>query len=243
MSAISKLSRPNPFAGDLGELQQALALAFAEPVESRTSAVVGAMARVLIAALAHPHPQLDNLGKVQAHSAESDPLNDDATLFRGEFMGGRRAIEIFSDADTLFQRYPKARPVPVMISDIARLALQRGDGLMVLNPNTEQTQYLGRSAVIALATQTPWEAPWEDPQILIQLRETITLIDPISAQALQDLQIMPGEFGVCILTLVISQQTQHSLVHRLIRAVLSTIQADRYLRARLDALEIRPILG
>lgn len=240
MSDFAKLFKPNPFAGDRGEISPALAAAFAEPVANRLEAVVNQLGRVLIAAFAHAKPELDHSGKVQEHDSAGDPLADYDALFRGEFFGGQKAIEIFSDAQSLQQIYPQARPVPVSSRDIACVALTRGEGLLVLNPHCENMYYLGRSAVAALATQTPWIAPAKDTRIVSEIRDGIALIDASFQELLTGLNVIGIDHGVNVLDVEIARDTVAADAQELVRAIIVTIQENPYLRARLDALEIRP---
>lgn len=242
MDNIAKFFKANPFAGDTGALAPDLAAAFAESLENRTAAVVNHLGRVLLAAFAHSQPVIDDSGKVQEQSSASDPFADDNSLFRGEFLGGKKAVEIFSDLHALQKVYPQARPVPMSSRDIARTALTRGDGLLILNPQSENMQYLGRSAVAALATQTPWTAPSKDSQILSEIRAGIGLINPVYSDCVSEMQITPAEHGRYWLELVIPEDAAEQ-AQDLVRAIVVTIQETPYLRARLDTLEIRPRLA
>ncbi|XCB29915.1 hypothetical protein RQN30_12370 [Arcanobacterium hippocoleae] len=141
--------------------------------------------------------------------------------------------------------HPKARPMPVNIKDISRIAISRGSGLIVLNPQSDTVQYLGRSAVAALAAETQWIAPWEDHQIVTEILHGIEAANfgKQSSEILQHITVHSSANGICVLNLMISKNTKREAAVQLVRTVLVIIQKTAYLRARLDALEIRPVFA
>lgn len=241
MPDFDRILSPNPFAGDDGSLQPRLADAFAAPPRERTESIVAALDRVIMPVLPHAHP-----GKIESESgitvashtpAPKDPLEcPDEDLVRVPFPGGRESFPAFSSAAALRAWNPQARPVPVAIQQLAVAALKRGRGVITLDPDQETQTWLGRSAVIALAAEGRWLAPWKDPKIRDQI-----LTDADGLPGLRDITIEPGAGGSAIIVVHIEHSSPRAEVVNIAQTIVAIVGANEYVKARLDVAEIRPV--
>ncbi|MFC5280992.1 SseB family protein [Arcanobacterium canis] len=236
MAIPRDLTGSNPFAGDDGSIEPALAYALTQPEELRAKAVVSALGRVLVPVVPHPHPGRDADGGVVEHEkvVANACGTDDDSLVKIPFPGGRDSLVVFSSAQAMAAWNPQARPVPANIMTVASEALRLEIGLISLDPGLPSQMLIGRSAVVALATRTPWRAPWEDSHLAGILN------DGLGDDA--RVRLIPGIDGTAVIELVVENADKHGVLV-LIAALTSLIESDEYLKARLDAVEIRPVLS
>lgn len=236
MADLTRILKPNPFADDDGSITAELAAAYAQPEHARVEAIVAALGRVIVPVLPHAHPGMTGGGLAPHEPAPTDPLEcRDEDLVRVDFPGGRRALAIFSSAGALREWNDRARPVPVEVSKVAATALQRADGVLVLDPGKKQT-WLGRSATAALATSTPWVAPWDDPLIV----RRITLGIDGYLPGLEKIGIQPGANGAAVVVLYLIPPVDRDKVVTIANRVAAAMASDEYVKSRLDVVEIRP---
>ena len=158
------------------------------------------------------------------------------------FGQGRHAYAIFSSAQaygSFAQKYDIAsamRPVPIKARDTAALALARGDGLLVLDPDTPHQQWIGRSACMAIATGDEWCAPWSDPAIVQHIMGAL----PGKVPGLERLSIDPGEDGSAFLTIYLIAGSSREQVDYAVHVISEIICTESYVKARLDLVELRP---
>ena len=167
--------RPNPFSGDDGTVQPAMAAALArEDDGERVVAVVEAMrtGRVIVPVVAHEHPGTDADGNVAPHAAEKFRSGDrsgdamaSAAMVSVRTPDGRSALPVFSSVAAMQTWNAGSRPVPVEATRAALSAVQESDSLLVLDPGSEVTVLVPRPAVWALAQQQPWTPSWADPEL------------------------------------------------------------------------------
>lgn len=244
MVDLNRILSPNPYADDDGSITPELAAAYGEPELVRVTAIVAALRRVIVPVVPHPHPERDSKGRGAEAIAADEP--DDADLLecpdedlvRVEFPGGRHGLPIFSSVKTLRTWNSQARPVPVDVSKVASAALQRADGVLVLDPGPEQT-WLGRSATAALASNTPWVAPWDDPQIVERIASGIEGDMP----GLERISISPGRNGSAVVVLSLAAALDRNDATNIAHTVSAIIGADEYVKSRLDVVEIRPFVS
>ncbi len=254
MADLEKLLRPNPFAGDTGQRSQVVLDALKIEGLKRPTALLAALERIFLPIFPHLHPGFTAEGKVAHHERQPDPLADDDGLFQPVFLGGKMAIEIYSDAPTLLAMHPTARPVPLYVKEVARTALARGTGLLVLDRGTAHELYIGRSATLALATANTWLPPWQDEQIKTQLQQGLEqILQKLEILLPVELQILARENGVTVLNLhfapsaslrlgqedVVDRVWSVEQIQRVVTELLRIIQEQEYLRLRLDAVELQ----
>lgn len=244
MVDFERFLRPNPFAGDDGEVQprMAAALALTDPAE-RQEALVAALAtgRVFVPVQAHAHPGYED-GAVASHTPSPNP-NAEALEEAGELTvpapGGLRAMPVFSSAAALAKFDPQARPLPVLGRNAAAQALMH-TGLLAVDPVGEglspADDFLGRSAVVAIASNEAWVAPWIDPQIPMRLRSALT-----ACEAVQDVMISAVPQGVVRIAVVIADHVGIEGAQDAVTRVARALVHDSYLKAHLDLVEILPV--
>ncbi|MFY9263671.1 MAG: SseB family protein [Actinomycetaceae bacterium] len=227
MAEPTKFLADNPFAGDLGELKPELAAAFEAPADQRVEAIVAALGRVIIPVLPHAHP-----------GAEKDPDGcPDSDLLQVDFPGGRQATPVFSSAEALATWNPNARPVPMAIQQVAVAALKTGTGLITLDHDQDTCTWLGRTAVIALAVEGPWRAPWADLEIPRRISEKIGG----ELAGFHGVAIKPGQRGESIVEIAINPGASDAEMMNIVQTVAAVIGSEEYVRARLDLVELRPV--
>ncbi|GAA4286830.1 SseB family protein [Georgenia daeguensis] len=167
--------KPNPFSGDDGRVQPAMAAALAQEDDgARVVAVVEAMrtGRVIVPVVAHEHPGTDADGNVAPHAADKFRTGDrsgdamaSAAMVSVRAPDGRSALPVFSSVAAMQAWNPGSRPVPVEATRAALSAVQESDSLLVLDPGSDVTVLVPRPAVWALAQQLPWTPSWADPEL------------------------------------------------------------------------------
>lgn len=236
-----RLLQPNPFSDDDGTVPPDLAAAFAKPEHLRTAAIVAALGRVLIPVLPHAHPERGADGTVSEHvaaaSSEDPSTCPDDELMRVEFPGGRVALPVFSSGLALQAWNADARPVPISVAKVAKAAIQRADGVLTLDEGAPHMTWLGRSAVAALASGTDWIGPWDDPEITDRIIEGYG--GPVPG--LVKLAIEPGARGTAVVVLYVVTGVSRESVFNMVQTVSAVIATDKYVKARLDLVEIRPV--
>ncbi|USR78734.1 SseB family protein [Arcanobacterium pinnipediorum] len=236
MPNISALLTPNPFAGDDGSLPQDLKVAFSQPVAQRVQAIIKVLDRVLVPVIPHSHPGRDQDGRIKEHATAALDLSDDATTLHTHLIAdGRHAVAVFSSVETLGGWNQKARPVPMGIESIALATLKQKIGQIVLDPGTEHETWISRSAVISLATGGNWLAPWADKKVAERLGELQQRIDHVL-----DIQITSDAYGRSVIDVFLPHETPVDRVILAAQELGRALEADPYLKARLDFVEIRP---
>ncbi len=235
MVDFERLLRPNPFAGDDGGVQpqMAAALALEDPAQ-RQEALVAALGtgRVFVAVQAHAHPGTSD-GEITEHDSH-DPDRvalDEAVQLTVPAPGGLRAMPIFSSAAALAAFDPAARPVPLLGRNAAAQALFH-TGLLAL----DCLDYFGRSAVLAIASDEAWFAPWLDPQIRMRLEHALE-----GCGGAQTVRVLAGRQGVIRVTIVISDHAGIAAAEEAVKRVAQALHSDGYLKSHLDLVEIVPV--
>ncbi len=244
MVDFERFLRPNPFAGDAGEVQpqMAAALALTDPAE-RQEALVAALAtgRVFVPVQAHAHPGYED-GAVASHTPSPNPnaeALEEASELTVPAPGGLRAMPVFSSAAALAKFDPEARPLPVLGRNAAAQALMH-TGLLAVDPVDDGSSlagdFLGRSAVVAIASNEAWFAPWIDPQIPMRLRSVLA-----GCEAAQIVTVSAGRQGVVRIAVVISEFVGKVGAREAVTRIAWALSHDPYLKSHLDLVEILPV--
>lgn len=171
---------PNPFAGDAGESDPALALALSEFHSAQAAtdaslsvdlqarlwvAVVGALrsARLLSPLIA----EAGDFGVTETgHTVEK---TQELSVPHLEGPDGRAVAPVFSDIDSLIAWNSRARPVPVDGQKAALATASDGLELMVLNPGVSTSVVFRRGAIRAIATGEDYLPPWLDDVVAAEV--------------------------------------------------------------------------
>ncbi len=169
---------PQPFAGDRGEADPALARALAWASGSRPAgadrpgageeacedAAVGA-AEDVAAALAAARllvPVVAVGGEVTATHGDA---NADMAMPTLTLADGARALPVFSGQASLTAWDGAARPVPAGARRVALAAVAEGCTELLVDPAGPHPYRLRRPMLWALAQGRPWVAPARDPEV------------------------------------------------------------------------------
>ena len=245
MVDFERLLRPNPFAGDDGGVQPQMAGALALTAGAeRQEALVAALAtgRVFVPVQAHAHPGYED-GGVASHTPSPNPnaeALEEASELTVPAPGGLRAMPVFSSAAALAEFDAAARPLPVLGRNAAAQALLH-TGLLALDPVGEGGSplvgdFFGRSAVVAIASDEAWCAPWIDPQILMRLRSALT-----GCEAAQKVTVSAGSQGVVRIVVIISEFVGQEGAREAVTRIAWALSHDPYLKSHLDLVEILPV--
>lgn len=158
--------RPNPFSGDTGEADPALAAALRavsdspfDPAAHR--AVVNALrgtrlyAPVMPTAVEHT---TDAAGLVHDNSSEM-------AMVRLAAEDGRECTPGFSDIPHLTEWGTGARPVPIESERLCMAAIEEGAQLVVLDPGSRAPFLLRRTALWAFVRGHDWTPAWADREV------------------------------------------------------------------------------
>jgi hypothetical protein len=166
----------NPFAGDDGQADEALASALADfqgfladvpdtGLSTQLAAVWGRViealrgARVLSPLIAHAGDYgLTEAGLVVEKTQE-------LSVVHLEGPDGRTVAPVFSDVAAMQRWRAEARPIPVSASQAALAAAGDGLSVMVLNPGSDNSVTLRRGAIRALASGEAYTPAWVDEQV------------------------------------------------------------------------------
>ena len=237
--------KPNPFSGDDGTVQPAMAAALArEDDGERVVAVVEAMrtGRVIVPVVAHEHPGTDADGNVAPHAAEKFRSGDrsgdamaSAAMVSVRTPDGRSALPVFSSVAAMQTWNAGSRPVPVEATRAALSAVQESDSLLVLDPGNEVTVLVPRPAVWALAQQQPWTPSWADPELPGVAVEALRGITELLGVRLERGSTAELRVVVAVRTGLDKDQLR-DVVGRTSRA----LSDHPVLRERVDSLELAP---
>ncbi|MDO5025860.1 MAG: SseB family protein [Trueperella sp.] len=246
MAEQHRLLRPNPFAGDTGEIEPELAKAFAQPLANRATAVVAALTTGRVVLPISPHAQPADIAALTAGKL---PVADEATTESGcaselelnssipevAYPGGATALPVFSSAAQLASWGGEYRPLLLKTRAAAALALQRYDGQMVLDPQSSQQTWLGRSVTVAWITEMPWIAPWADPELASYLANIAEIDQAVAVEVHAGLQ------GAAVIQLgVPPASAARQMLLAAVQKITTALGEDTYLKARFDVVEIRP---
>ncbi|MEE6274081.1 SseB family protein [Georgenia sp. MJ206] len=241
-----RVLRPNPFAGDDGSADPAVAAALAVDDDGeRLRAVARALAaaRVIVPVVAHAHPGQDDGGDVAAHTkhGSGDPAADacaSAAMVSVRTPDGRAALPVFSSVATMTAWNAGARPVPVEAPRAALAAVSDADSLLVLDPGGPVPALLGRPAVWALAQQREWVPSWADPEL-----------PGVAAQALRGIpellgvRLERGRKAELRAVLAVGADLTRAQAEAAVARASEALGADPVLTDRVDSLELYPVVG
>lgn len=160
---------PNPFQGDTGEADPSLAAALEsfhaarsgsspEDIDGAFDEVIRSLhsARLLVPLIAEAGDYgVTDEGQVVEKSQE-------LSIVHVEGPDGRGVAPFFSSVQAMSVWNPTARPVPVEASRAALATASEGLALMVLDPGSDHSVVLRRSALQSLATGKPYVSPLRD---------------------------------------------------------------------------------
>ncbi len=237
---LDRLLRPNPFSGDDGAVQPAIAAALSVADHAqRQEALVAALGsgRVFVPVQAHAHPGVSGAEGTNVKITAHDSHNPDTVALEeaGQLTvpapGGLRAMPVFSSAHSLTEFDPEARPVPLLGRNAAAQALLH-TGLLALDGN----DFFGRSAVLAIASDEAWFAPWLDPRIRMNVEQAL-----VGCEAAQAVRILAGPNGVVRVAVVVSDFAGMDGARDAVTRVTEALRTDGYLKSHLDLVEIVPV--
>ncbi len=160
---------PNPFQGDTGDADLSLAAALEsfpaarsgsspEDIDGAFDQVIRSLhsARLLVPLIAEAGDYgVTDEGQVVEKS-------QDLCIVHVEGPDGRGVAPFFSSVPAMSVWNPTARPVPVEASRAALATASEGLALMVLDPGSDHSVVLRRSALQSLATGKPYVSPLRD---------------------------------------------------------------------------------
>ncbi|GAA1650001.1 SseB family protein [Georgenia ruanii] len=241
-----RMLKPNPFAGDDGTVEPAMAAALAEADDGeRVRAVVEALrtGRVLVPVVAHEHPGTTDDGAVRSHDADAFRSGDraadamaSAAMVSVRTPDGRAALPIFSGVAALHAWDATARPVPVEATRAALSAVGETDSLMVLDPGGEGTVLVPRPAVWALAQQKPWTPSWADPELPQLLTTALAGI-----AGLVGVRLERGERAELRVVLAVRAGLSAEQLRDAVGRVSQALAEQPQVRERVDSLELYPV--
>ncbi|MPV37710.1 SseB family protein [Georgenia subflava] len=237
--------KPNPFSGDDGAVQPAMAAALGqEDAGERVVAVVEAMrdGRVIVPVVAHEHPGRDAEGNVAEHAADKFKTGDrsgdamaSAAMVSVRTADGRAALPVFSSVTAMQRWNATARPVPVEATRAAVSAVGETDSLLVLDPGSDVTVLVPRPAVWALAQQQAWTPSWADPALPAAAVDALRGITELVGVRLE--RGRTAELRVVVAVRAgLSAEDLRAVVGR----ASAALSEHELLRERVDSLELAP---
>jgi len=219
---------PQPFAGDDGTADPALAAAL-EAGEPAAVAAALAAARVLV-------PVVAVLGDGPAPTGPSGlPVDKAADMAVATLVApdGSRALPVFSSLAALATWDATARPVPAEGPRAALSAVQDGCTLLVVDPAGPLPAVLPRPVVWALAQGRAWLPPAGDPEVLDVVHACLD-VPEIDAARVEPLGVAGRR-----LVLAVRPGLDAAELSALVSAVRERLAAAPALAERVDALDLR----
>ncbi|NKX91697.1 SseB family protein [Sanguibacter hominis ATCC BAA-789] len=230
--------RSNPFAGDDGSCEPALAAALEAYASGGRTAdlerVVGALAsaRVLVPIIA----ELDVAGRGE-HGQEVDK-EASAGVVALEAPDGRKALPVFSSVEAMTRWRADARPVPSYATRAALSAVQEGWALVVLDPGGPTTVLVPRPAVWALAQGRTWEPAVRDGVVDEAVRAAVRDA-ALPAQHVVRADAVPGRTAEVAVALGIDGGLDRAGLDQVLAWVNRALAASSVISERVDSLELR----
>lgn len=239
---------PNPFQGDTGEADPSLAAALEkftttrydssmEDIEGAFGEVIRALhsARLLVPLIAEAGDYgVTDEGKVVEKSQE-------LSVVHVEGPDGRGVAPFFSSVQTMSLWNPVARPVPVEASRAALATASEGLALMVLDPGSDHSLVLRRSALQSVATGEPYVSPLRDGTV----HEALEAGWERHRDAVVSFTVHSGDISRTLSgpEVVVSLALVPGLSQELLTTILGEISAswteNPVLQARVDGLGIK----
>jgi hypothetical protein len=222
---------PQPFAGDDGRPDPALAAAL-ETLEPRSLAAALGSARVLV-------PVVAVLGDEPVPVGPSGlPADKAADMAVAVLVApdGTRALPVFSSLAALTAWSPTARPVPAEGARAALSAVQDGCSLIVVDPAGPRTAVVRRPVVWALAQGRPWLPPAEDPEVLAAVRAAAGAAPDVAG-----VRAEPGEGSGLRVALAVRPGLDAARLSALVEAVREQLSASDLLAERVESLDLRVV--
>ena len=224
---------PQPFAGDAGSADPALAAAL-ELGDAEQAAHALLTARVLVPVVAVLG---DDAAPVGPHGHPVDKSADMAvaTLVAPD---GRRALPVFSSAATLAGWDAAARPVPAEGPRAALSAVQDGCTELVVDPGSPHPLLLPRPALWALAQGRAWVPPARDPEVEDAVAAALAGLPELVSAGVE-----PGGVAGVALVLAVRPGLDAAGLSALLAAVQDRLAAVEVLAERVDGLTVRVVEG
>ncbi|TRW44888.1 SseB family protein [Georgenia yuyongxinii] len=238
--------KPNPFSGDDGKVQPAMAAALAlQDDGERVRAVVEALrtGRVLVPVVAHEHPGTAPDGTIREHDPDKFKTGDragdamaSAAMVSVRTPDGRAALPVFSSVESLLRWDATARPVPVEATRAAVSAVGETDSLLVLDAASEISVLVPRPAVWALAQQRDWTPSWADPALPRVVTGALRGIDELVGVRLER-----GAQAELRVVLAVRAGLAPGRLQAAVARASEALADQHELRERVDSLELYPV--
>jgi hypothetical protein len=219
---------PQPFAGDDGTADPALARALAAgDVEQVAAALVAARVLVPVVAVLGDGP-----APVGPHGRPVDKSADMAvaTLVAPD---GRRALPVFTSSAALAAWDAAARPVPAEGPRAALSAVQDGCAALVVDPGSSVSVVLPRPALWALAQGRPWVRPERDPEVADAVRAAVHGLEQVAG-----VRLGAADGGRLTVVLAVRAGLDAAELSALLEAVRDALARTEVLAERVDALAL-----
>lgn len=237
-------------AGDVAEIQLLGALADTRlllPVVAAPPAVAQAWA-----AEAHDHDHHDGHEHDDGQDHDDGHEHDHATAagtpepaamaaVRLVAPDGRQGLPVFTGLDVLTSWDDAARPLPMTAADTARMAIEEGCDVLIVDLGAAHAYVLRTSMVWALAEERPWLPAARDPLVIAAVEAGSHGIDGVLGAGVAT----PGsddEPGTLVVDLFLEPGLHAERVQAAAAALGERLAADPLVRCRLDGVRfaLRP---
>lgn len=158
---------------------------------------------------------------------------------------GRKVLPVFSSVAAMQHWDAKARPVPVEFQRAALAAADDGSELIVLDPGSDDTEFVvRRPAVWAVAQGFDWLPSYADREVLDAVAQ-VAAAEP----AIQAVQLLNGDPGArfaqaeTIVQLAIAQGLDQAQLGELLDRFSQKLMSQELIIDRVDSLGLKVVAG
>ncbi len=230
-------------AGDTAEIQLLGVLAgarFLLPVVAAPPAVAQAWA-----AEGHHHEHDEHEHDEDEHDRhdETAGVSEAAAMAAVRLVApdGRQGLPVFTSLAALTDWDADARPLPMACSDVARMAIEEGCDVLIVDLGAPHAYVLRTSMVWALAEERPWLPASRDPLVIAAVEAGSRGIDGVAGAGV-GVTGADDDPGTLVVDLVLEPGLDADRVQAAAAALGERLAADPMVRCRLDGVRfaLRP---
>lgn len=189
----------------------------------------------------HSHDPDDEHGRRHARDGHGHGHDEAMAAVRLVAPDGRQGLPVFTGLDALTEWDATARPLPMTAADTARMGIEEGCDVLIVDLGQPHGYVLRTSLVWALAEERAWLPARHDPLVIAAVEAGARGLEGVARATVGD----PGaddEPGTFVVDLLLEPGLDAGRVQAVSAAMAERLAADPMVRCRLDAVRfaVRP---